>query len=273
MSAADVGSEESDGRPRRETSGVVGHPAGKARPPGPRGLCLPRNARCGIRAAHASLGCARFNRVVPLKLTTVVVLGNFNPAIFQPEWFLKHDLLPRDEVEAATRAGSGPVPLIVTNNLCQVPFRSTRLQVSNERWELSTERPDWSQDLGGIVSSVFAQLRETPVRTVGFNVIEHRPPHGSPADDVIASWVPLAPLGTLVGANPRLGAKVRSDWADFRAMVQFEPSEIRPGGLFVSQNFEAAVESTAELARILGRWHDVLVRAKVVAERLSRIRE
>lgn len=209
--------------------------------------------------------------VVPLKNTSIVVLGNFNPAIFQPEWFLRHDLLPADEVEAATaRPGSTTVPLIVTSDLCQIPFRSTFLQVRADRWLLSTERPDWSTDLGGIASSVFTHLPETPVRTVGLNVIEHRPPASGTAAEVIESWAPLRALGEAVGTAPWLGAKVRSQWEEFRVMVQLEPSEVRKGELYLLQNYEATLESAASLAGVLGRWRDVLDRARLLSEKLTR---
>jgi len=32
----------------------------------------------------------------------IVLLGSFNPAIFQPEWFLKHSIVPEEEIEGLT---------------------------------------------------------------------------------------------------------------------------------------------------------------------------
>lgn len=209
--------------------------------------------------------------MVPIRHTGIVVLGNFNPAIFQPEWFLNHDLLPKDEIDAAL-VPRGAAPLIVTHDLAQVAFRSTVLQVTHESWGLSTERPDWSADIGGVASSVFSKLPETPVRVVGLNVVEHRPPVGGSAAEVLESWAPLRALGEAVGSKPQLSAGVRSDWEEFRVRVQVEASERRAGWLYVLQNYEAVVPSTSELAKVLARWQDVLQRANVVGQRLGTCR-
>ncbi len=199
-----------------------------------------------------------------------MVLGRFNPAIFQPEWFRKHELLPGDEIDAATRPDESR-GLIVTQEVAQIPFRSIRLQVTRDQWGLSTDRPDWSRDLAGIAGSVFALLAETPIRVVGLNIIEHRPP-ATTLDEVLSSWAPLRELGEVVGTNPRFGATVRSDWEEFRVMVQVDPSEPRPGWLYLLQNYEAKVSSVADLTRILGRWQAVLDRAKLVGATLSKAR-
>ena len=152
--------------------------------------------------------------------TSVVVIGSFNPAIFQPEWFRSNDLLPASEIDFTTVEfphGSGvqrrPQRVLVANDAAIVEFESLQLQVVQNRWMLVTERADWQGDLGKIAHDVFALLPHTPVRIVGFNVVVHAAPK-RPASEVLGRLLPLDELGSIAGDNAMA--------ADFGASVAFQ---------------------------------------------------
>src|SRR5690606_38321827 len=90
-----------------------------------------------------------------------VVLGRFNPAIFQPKWFSQHDLLAEAEVQAAESEEGESGGLVVTHRATVVNFESLQLDVQPDRWILSTSRVDWINDLGLIAASVFRLLPHT----------------------------------------------------------------------------------------------------------------
>ncbi len=195
---------------------------------------------------------------------SVVALGSFNPAIFQPEWFSKNDILPSSEIEAATKPGSPRV--VVSNDVTTIAFDSLRLEVLQQRWLMSTTRLDWKKDLGPIVASIFRQLPHTPVTTLGFNVAVHREVQNAVA--VIERWVPARHLAQLVGEPISIGAVVRSTWDTYKVTVQLEPSARLPYGIFLAQNFEkTGLENATQLAeQISADWARVLKKADEVAD-------
>jgi len=201
--------------------------------------------------------------------TNIVAIGAFNPAIFHPDWFRANAILPSAEVDAATQADS----LLITRDFTQIRFESLVVKVTQERWEIATERLDWRRDLGPIVSSVFKVLGHSPVNIVGFNVILHRGVDS--VEGVMRRWAPLADLASVVGEEgaeepPRIGASVRAKWDGYRALVGLEPSAKLSGGVFLSQNFEKNLKGGAkELVEVAQNdWEKILERSKTVAVKL-----
>lgn len=198
--------------------------------------------------------------------TNIVLIGTFNPAIFQPEWFRTHELLPDAEIEAATSPGPGK--LLVSSDAAMIRFASVALDVFSERWSLSTERPDWAGDLGPLTSSVFELLRHTPIRTIGINVVEHWPKERGASTDVVKKWLPLDDLARTVGTPLRVGGIVRADWTGYQASLVLEPSVTLKEGTYISQNFEKPIKKGVdELIQLLrADWTNVLARATTVVD-------
>lgn len=208
-----------------------------------------------------------------------VAIGSFNPAIFHPTWFEENKILPAAEVEFALSPGEGSlsamreVPLLVTKEVTQVQFESLLLKVTQERFELHTERPDWIRDIGPILSSIFRALIHTPVSILGFNVTTHR---AGRSKDVLATWLPLAPLVNVVGEAepktglPRITGSVKANWDGYRALLTMESSTKVPNGVHLTQNFERTLSGGAkELIEVAQKdWERILERANQVAVRI-----
>ncbi len=204
----------------------------------------------------------------------IVAVGSFNPAIFQPEWFREHDILPQEEIDAAVEADSQRV--VVTNDVTSIVFDSVRLDVQQERWSLGTNRPDWKKDLGPITASVFKLLLHTPIHTVGFNYVAHRRPE-SPltAEQIVDRWAPLDELATLVGTPVAAGGTVRCDWEGYRVTVQVEKSVRLKGGIFVGQNYEMPkkVNNAAGFVALLETdWLKVIQRAEQLLKNICELK-
>jgi hypothetical protein len=201
----------------------------------------------------------------------IVLVGTFNPAIFQPEWFRANELLPDSEVDYATSTKLPPGSqqrLFVSGDGTVVAFESVRLDVIADRWTLSTERPDWFADLGGLATSIFELLKHTPVSTFGVNLAEHWPKERATGAAIEERWLPLAPLARVIGERVRLGATVHATWGDYRVTLALEPSVRLQDGVYVFQNYEWSLRKGAnEFAAVLGRdWTKLLSRTKEVTE-------
>lgn len=206
------------------------------------------------------------------KHASVVVIGDMNPAIFHPEWFRRHDLVPEYELGSAS-GDTAPIAaggeLFVTNDFTVIPFKSMRLEVTRERWALSTERTDWMSDLGPLAMSILSKLRETPYRTVGLNVIEHRRVD-SERDQTLRHWIPLESLAGVVGENATVSGTALASWNEFKARTTLEASIHDARALYILQNFERKLASFEELRTALALWKEVLARAEAVARAISR---
>ena len=63
------------------------------------------------------------------KQYSIVLLGTFNPLMFQPEWFGRNDVISIEEVEFA-RNPNNALPTIITPQITQ--FRTSQLFVTVE---------------------------------------------------------------------------------------------------------------------------------------------
>jgi len=205
--------------------------------------------------------------VASYRNTNIVVLGRFNPAIFHPEWFRRHSLLPEAETGAAI---DGERRMIVSGEATFVRFDSLTLVAQPERWQLMTTQPDWFDDLGAIVRSVFDTLPHTPVEVVGLNYTgDFDVPPSTTVEALVGRWVPLHELGGVMGDEPQVGGTVHASWEGFTASVQLEPSKKLKGrGLFINQNYERRdLRSVDDLIEVLdGDWHKFRERAESVVD-------
>jgi hypothetical protein len=200
---------------------------------------------------------------------SIVLLGSFNPAIFQPEWFRANDILPASEIDVVLE---GKNRLILTNDATIVRFESLVLEVLQNRWSLATDRLDWRNDLGPITGSIFERLVHTPIGVVGMNVVEHKLVNNANLQETLGRWLPLNQLADLVGTEHHVGGTVRAKWEEFNVSLMLEPSMKIPQAVYISQNYEYQLKKgTGALSQFLkNKWNNVLSRAdeliKVIVE-------
>jgi len=114
-----------------------------------------------------------------------VAIGNFNPAIFQPNWFSRHSIVPEEEIE---RLLSEPfrreIPeikaiiefgqyFLVEPNQALINFKSMSLRVSRDKLEAICEDRAKFPFMIEFLRKVFKMLPETPVAAYGINFNEN----------------------------------------------------------------------------------------------------
>jgi hypothetical protein len=94
--------------------------------------------------------------------TSIVLVGSFNPAIFQPMWFAVHQLISTEEAE-------GAVVGVVHDEITQFRTGKLRITVETNRFIVicSTTLRDVARDL--VVSCFGELLFHTPVKMFGLN--------------------------------------------------------------------------------------------------------
>ncbi|MGA2936908.1 MAG: hypothetical protein ABSF52_07400 [Syntrophobacteraceae bacterium] len=96
----------------------------------------------------------------------VVLLGDFNPKIFQPAWFGSEGLIRKLEVDGAEIA-------VVHQEVVSFTLEWLKIEVTRERFLATTLQEAYDEPVRDLVLSTFRILRHTPLRKVGINLDEH----------------------------------------------------------------------------------------------------
>ena len=93
----------------------------------------------------------------------IVVMGDFNPAMFQPEWFRRHGLLRDAEIDGATSSDE----LILSRRFVHFETDWLEFQVTPQRLFAKARRPSHFRPLRDLVAGILRVVEDTPVAFVG----------------------------------------------------------------------------------------------------------
>lgn len=99
---------------------------------------------------------------------SVVLVGDFNPAIFTPDWLEKHQLLGAADAEFA-RNNEGTV---ITHQVTRFETEWFVLQVLEQQFSISS-KGNVTDSLKDLVTGIFSLLIHTPVKGLGLNSTAH----------------------------------------------------------------------------------------------------
>ncbi len=202
--------------------------------------------------------------------TSIVLIGSFNPRIFQPSWFVAQNLLPAEE---GTEASIN----LINNDYCSFETDWFRIEVLAERWALHSLATPALESLRDLAVGTFRVLEHTPILKMGLNTYAHfglesenawhRFGHMlAPKNEL---WEPLlVSPGTLTltveGRRP--------DDHKGHIRVKVEPSKRVDSGIFIEVNDEYqsldAVSANWATAIIADDWENVGRRAASIREHL-----
>lgn len=92
----------------------------------------------------------------------IVLLGAFNPAIFHPEWFVRHKLIGESELSRAEVN-------VISKDISEFTIGSVGVFCTDNRLIISIKRMADAPILQDIVLGILNLLPHTPVTAVGFN--------------------------------------------------------------------------------------------------------
>lgn len=97
---------------------------------------------------------------------SVVVLGTMNPKIHHPSWYLREEILTKEEADQATSEAE----LICTDQVSQFQTNTLRIFCTQDRWIAEFKKSPFEDSLIKIVGDVFDKcLPHTPLNALGFN--------------------------------------------------------------------------------------------------------
>jgi len=178
---------------------------------------------------------------------SIVLLGDFNPKIFQPAWFGAHELIRPTEADEADVK-------IVHPEVAEFGLDWVVLQVTRERFVVNTSQDAFFEASRDLVLGTFELLGHTPLKAMGINMHEHRRMNST------AAWHQfghaLAPKGrwqdllTEPGMADLTMQGARTDGYKGFVRVTVQPSRKITNGVFldVNDHYVAIEESGADPA-------------------------
>ena len=151
---------------------------------------------------------------------SIVLIGNFNPAIFTPAWFVLHKLLPEREAASAQL-------VVAHDEIVQFSTEWLRLEITRNRFLAESGRAPHVR-VRDLVIRVFQEhLHHTPVRAFGINRSVHFLVRSFAARHALGrKLVPVDPWGKL---GKELGLDGQYGGLRSLRMTQGKP-EGRPDG-------------------------------------------
>jgi len=98
--------------------------------------------------------------------STIVAVGQFNPAIFSPNWLKQNELIGADDAEDAVQSPS----LIVSHQITVIDSTWFTLQVLSNQLTLASKGV-LSPTLMDLAAGIFELASHTPVSAVGLNFV------------------------------------------------------------------------------------------------------
>lgn len=172
----------------------------------------------------------------------IVLVGDFNPKIFQPTWFGREELISNSEEESAKIEIIHPE--VVSFNLEWLTLKVTR-----ERFIASTTQAPFYDILRDLVLGTFRILKHTPLRMMGINYDFHFSMESEERWHAFGDMLtPKEPWNGILD-KPGMGSltmeqSIRPDGLKGYIRVKLEPSERIHPGVFFNVNDHYQVKDT-----------------------------
>jgi hypothetical protein len=168
-------------------------------------------------------------------LVSIVLLGRFNPAIFQPAWLAAKGLIRDGEA-------SGAKVEVIHPEIAQFRADWLHISVTTDRFVASTSDAAQRAPLRDLVLGVFELLDQTPTTRMGLNRTMHVDLGGEDRwhalGHLLAPKAPWAGILEKPGMRTVLLEGIRSDGRPGRTFFRVEPSQKYVHSAFMDVNCE-----------------------------------
>jgi hypothetical protein len=103
--------------------------------------------------------------------SSIVAVGDFNPAIFSPDWLERNGLIGKDDADTV-RTGSQGKSLLISHQVAAFETKWFALQVLETQFSL-TSKDALSPAFKDLAVGMFQLVPHTPVTAVGLNFFGH----------------------------------------------------------------------------------------------------
>ncbi|MBF0556952.1 MAG: hypothetical protein HQK96_20750 [Nitrospirae bacterium] len=198
---------------------------------------------------------------------SIVLIGDFNPAIFQPLWLASVELISKSDAEAAEID-------IISKKAAIFTVGEIRIEVLQTRFQAQTIREDHFETLRDLVVGIFGLLNFTPITQIGINIAMHFLLDSEDKWHEVGHTLAPKKIWEGVLNNPGMTdlsmiEDKRRDGYKGRIMVMVQPSVRYNPGLyfFINDHFEA--EGNRDIITILEKnWKISIDRSREIISKL-----
>jgi hypothetical protein len=104
------------------------------------------------------------------KTVSVVLIGAFNPLMFQPNWFSTNDIISQSEIDAVLSNKTNPC--IITPNLAVFNTAQLHIQVQEDRFSVMGIKESFCM-VKDVVKKTFERLGALSITAMGINTSAH----------------------------------------------------------------------------------------------------
>ena len=101
---------------------------------------------------------------------SVVLIGDFNPLMFQPEWFKRNGIISPEEVDIAENNKTSP--MVISNQITMFKTSQFDIRIEQKRFQVVAEKEPFIV-LKDFVIKTFEKLGGLIITAVGFNYSAH----------------------------------------------------------------------------------------------------
>ncbi len=221
------------------------------------------------------IACTMARHVLEVNAASVVLVGSFNPTIFQPQWFVRQNLLPPEEGEKAEVK-------VISPEVCQFETERFIIQVTRDRFAAISQPDANPAPLRDLVAGTFFTLEHTPLKALGLNREMHfAMPSEEAWNQVGDRLVPKECWNEILPGHVGMcSLLVRGEVPGFsdpkqeitRLNVRVEPSARVKLGVFIqtNENFDVPKDGPSDYLRerIHTRWEGAYNYAAEIAEHI-----
>ena len=187
---------------------------------------------------------------------SIVLVGNFNPAIFTPAWFVLHDLLPKHTTDEAKLEIAHP-------EITAFSTEWLHLQVAKDRFVARTQKEPYIQVRDLLVRVFKDHLSHTPLQAFGINREVHfRVASRSERDRIGRLLAPVEPWGQW---GKKLGLDSEDGGMSSLTMMQTNPADPSGGRATVT------IEPSRQIAEIANDQSGIYVKINDHYEERARL--
>jgi len=204
----------------------------------------------------------------------IVLLGAFNPSIFQPWWMVHQGLIDEEEAESAEVG-------IVHPEVVSFKTGPISIEVTRDRFQAQTEDATAVEALRDLVIGSFARLSHTPIAAMGVNrSTHHQMPTRESWNEIGHKLLPKEPWNDILREpgtrNLTVEGKRPDDQTGYIRAI-FEPSAVVEHGIFqmVNDHFQfndgdpkKNIRASEAMDVLAETWDASLARAQEIVERI-----
>lgn len=193
-------------------------------------------------------------------LSSVVLVGRFNPAIFHPSWFERYKILPIQEIQSAI--GERPKrlmskiddknliieevpPLITTHNKAVLFFPSMEFDITVSRYQCLTKKRENFLLIKEVTQKIINLLSHTPIKAIGINFESHLKINNKVQCELKGLFAKKdEKFKEVFGENYQIEGKLIAPFKNGKLSLKVSPSNQSNEMIFLAFNYHFDMEPT-----------------------------